>query len=183
MRGWSWIPALCGGLAVAACGPRLAPEPTADLRLVAAVPSAPAARTVLAVVAPYTRADIASLVVRLYDVVDATETEVAARTLAPAELDTWLTFGSLRRNRLYRARGTASATGGAVISDPAASVVDIPVGVDATVPAATLPIRLIDRTFDGRTTSAPMTVTDGVLIPAGIETMSQLGPWVPGPRE
>lgn len=170
--------ALCGAIWIMGCGAGPAAGWHAGLRLIPEL--GPASRALQAIVAPYTRGDVASLVIRLFLRDGTTETEVAARTLTTTEFDQPIAFASLRPFRTYRARGFAFQADGALISAEELSYVDITVGNDDAPTVGTLPIRLQDKTFDGRATSAPIAVTDGTLVPAGIETIGQLRPWSPG---
>lgn len=174
MRGWILLTGLCGAVGIAGCGAPLAPASHASLRLVADL--GPAARTLQAAVTPYTRADVASLAIRLYWLDGASESEVAARTLLPAELDGTVSFTSLRPFRTYRVRGFAYQADGGLISETARSYLDVTVAGDETATAGTLPVYLLDRLFSGQASSAPIAVTDGGLVPAGIETLGLLGP-------
>lgn len=179
MRGWFLVTAWCGTVGLLGCGAGLVPESHASLQLTPAL--GPASRTIQAVVTPYTRSDVATLVIRLFALDGATESEVATRTLAAAELDRSIAFANLRAYRTYRARGFAYQGGGALISEAELSYVDIPVGNEETPAVGILRIQLLAKTFDGHASSAPIAVTDGGLVPAGIETLGGLRPRIPGP--
>ena len=164
-------------LVLAGCTPALPPAaPDAARTLVVTPAVAAPERRLQATVNPYTRNDIATLILSLRVRDGETETPVASRSLTPAELDSPVTFSHLRSNRAYRVRAEAFGADGALISVDALSYVDLTLGQDDAPTIATIPVRLQDRPFDGQATSDPVAVTEGGLVPAGVETIGQPAP-------
>lgn len=133
-------------------------------------------RRLLASILPYTRQDVATLVLKLLVREGDTETLVATSTLTQAELDRSVTFHHLRLDRAYRVRAYAYLADGTLISLETASFVDLSLSDGETTTLTTIPVRLIDRSSEGQAGSGTISVTDGGLVPAGVETLSQPTP-------
>ncbi|MNX73455.1 hypothetical protein D3C86_1048520 [compost metagenome] len=141
----------------------------AKLSLVAAVQDG-SFRT-QAVLAPYTRSDIAHVTFKLYTASGSQETAVI-RDGSPVELDVAsgsldlpFTFENLRNDTTYRVKASAYKAAGTAIADlistqDASSSLDIAIGKDVTPPLQPVPVKLIDRLF-AATGTTNLAVTDG----------------------
>lgn len=168
------IVSAAGAPLLAGCSPPVPPAAPEVRRTLIVTPRVvDAERRVQATVAPYTRSDVARVEIKLYRRVDATETELAARTLLASELDRGVTFENLRPFTSYRVRAFAFQADGTFISEDDASFVDLTLGDDDAPALATLRVQLLDKPFNGQASSAPVAVSDGGLVPAGVETISQ----------
>lgn len=120
----------------------------------------------MAVVAPYTQADIHHVNVALQTVDGATT--LAETSVLNADLGNLVTFVDLKLHTTYRvlARAYRTAGPGELIStDDAASTSAIAVAANDVIPV-TLRVKLIDRLFSGTGTSPGILVTPGEVVDA-----------------
>lgn len=139
--------------------------------------------SVASVVAPYTKASVNHLVLKLFTLSGNTETAVSGAGGSPttldlgsAQLSTPITFGNLHANTTYRIRAYAYKNAGTAASDlistaDADSYVDVTLTDDDRPTMATLQVRLIDVTFSGSATSSQVTVTPGGYSAIGTESI------------
>lgn len=108
-----------------------------------------------AVVAPYTQASIASLVLKIYTF-DGLEHDLGLqRTLLNAQLDNPIVFSNLKPNTTYRIKAYAYASGSLLIStEDVNSYTDIVIASDDRPTVGTLKVKLVDRAFNGQATSS-----------------------------
>lgn len=130
-------------------------------------------RQVLATVTPYLRSDVATLVISLRVLDGANETAVAEKTLSNSQLDSSVAFANLRSYTAYRIRAFAFKADSTKISQDDQSFLDLVTTNDASPTLASLPVKLLDTPFSGQASSGAIAVTDGALVPAGVETISQ----------
>lgn len=134
------------------------------------------------VVTPYSSADIDHVVLKLYTVMDSTETAVLDSSNVPLQANVASvsfseehTFKNLRGNTTYRVRAYAYAS--ATESDETKrskdsdSYVDVAVANDESPAMAKVPVQLTDKPFAGLATSS-IAVTDGVLGASDPETIT-----------
>lgn len=163
-----------GSATMTGCGLGLPPEPQEMTKTLFVTPVvAEADRQVLATVTAFTKADVATLTLKLMVLNGTTETQVATSSLTNAQLSQTVSFKSLKANTTYRVRAEARTSGNALISVPEQSFLDLTVTTDDRPSMATLGVKLIDSQFNGQATSGPIAFTNGALVPAGVETISQ----------
>lgn len=137
--------------------------------------------SVQSVVSPFVAANIDHLLLELFVMSGGLEAAAldaqgnpVQKDIAGADLDNSVAFKNLRHDTTYRIRSYAyKAVGTAasdLISSDASSSVDVVVGRDDRPVLASIPIRLIDKVFDGQAT-ASIVVTDGDLVDNGTETI------------
>ncbi|MBO9540925.1 hypothetical protein J7643_10080 [bacterium] len=150
----------------------------ASVRLVPTV-QAGAYRT-QAEITPYGQADIVHLQVKIFELSNGSEVPVVdagnrplLKDIPNANLAQPIAFGNLNFKTTYRIRAYAYGDAGtaSLISDSVgASYVDLPVESDDRPQLAPLPVKLIDRVFDGQATSA-VTISSGSVTNAGSESI------------
>lgn len=130
---------------------------------------------VQAVVSPYTATDVHHLVLTLSTVNGPLLTPVASADAPKANLDGLITFSDIRPHTTYRikaeaykAPGTAPAD---LISLDASSSVDVSTA-NQDSHAVTIPVQLVDRTFNGTSLTPGVSVTDGAFIASGSVTVA-----------
>lgn len=138
------------------------------------------ARSVQAVVTPYSSADVEHLVVKVFTVSGDTETQatgssgVVEADVAFADLGTPLILDGLHSSTSYRVRGYAYTKPGTdsadLISITDKSYVDITVSNDDRPSVGTLPVQLIGRTFTGAGTGS-LEIKQGRLEGDGTESI------------
>ncbi len=133
---------------------------------------------------PYTSADVNHLVVSVYKLAGATEIAVAdtvtnigqplIRDLDQTAIGAGVALTNLAHNTTYRLRAKAYKAAGQeaadLISDDAASFVDVVVGTDDRPVGVAVPVALIDRLFSGQSTSS-FEIIDGRVIDAATESI------------
>ncbi|HEY9899838.1 MAG TPA: hypothetical protein V6D00_11700, partial [Pantanalinema sp.] len=135
------------------------------------------------VVNAYAQADINHLQVKLFKVVSGSEQAILGTggsqlmlDLPQASLSAPVTFSNLNYDTTYRVRAYAygdAGTGNLISATDAGSYVDLAITKDDRPTLANLPVKLIDRTFDGQATASAIAVTPGTLTSAGTMSISQ----------
>ena len=131
---------------------------------------------------PYTQADIYHLQIKLFTVQNKTETPVVDANNHPlildvpnASLSASIDFSSLHPNTTYRVRAYAysdPATASLISTLDSRSYVDVAVTDDTRPTMATLPVQLMDQTFNGEATASEIVVASGSVLHNGNETLN-----------
>ncbi len=130
------------------------------------------------VIAPYGQADINHLVVKVFKLVNGSEVAVQdgqgnplQKDIPNTSLGNPVAFGNLHHDTTYRFRAYAygdAATTTLISTTDAGSYAEVAVARNDRPTLATLPVKLIDKTFNGQAT-ASIVVIDGGLASSGSE--------------
>lgn len=125
------------------------------------------------VVSPYTSASIDHLTIRLIQ----GGSEVASRTIPQVQLSNTIAFSNLRANTSYRIKSYAYLADNTLIShDDASSWLDITTGIDDRPTLVSLPVHLIDRSFNGQGTGS-LQISNGGYLPQDPENLQYTKSW------
>lgn len=118
---------------------------------------------------PYSKSSIDHLILKLYTYDGTEHDQSIQKTLLNAQLDNPLVFSNLRPNTTYRIRAYAYATSNetTLISDNALSYSDVTLVQDDRPTLNNIPVRLIDRDFNGQATGTIAVTPGGYTLPGG----------------
>lgn len=128
----------------------------------------------------YSKTSINHLFIKLFTLAGEVENPVMnggvqiTKDIPFADLDSRITFSSLRANTTYRVRGyayKATGTSEADLISTAASYVDITVGSDDAPTTGNIPVLLINKDFNGQGTGS-LAITAGGLYTEGSENLN-----------
>lgn len=116
----------------------------------------------MSTISPYTAASIDHLNVQLLLLPGGTL--VTQKTLSNSDLGNTLTFSNLKAQTGYRIQASAYLASDELISIASGSYVDVTLTNDERPTLTSLPVKLMDRPFNGEATASGLVVTPGTLI-------------------
>ena len=137
-----------------------------------------------AILNAYSSADIEHVLIRLYTVSGGVETLVLDGSSNPVQKDVAsgsianaIVFGNLASQTTYRIRAFAykspgTAAGDLISTVDASSSVDVVLTNNDRPTLATLPVKLIDRVFDGQATASGIVVASGSVNAPAVASIS-----------